>query len=152
VSSVEQNCSGDELDGGEKSAGEFVITGRDGSKMLEFVEEALDQVAFSVKCEIGRAWRYPIRLGWDDRRDPAVFEDLDQAIGIVSLVGEESLRIDLIEQRFGLREVGGLAGRQRDGGRIAECIRNRMDFRRQAASGSTDGLILTGFFWAPALC
>jgi hypothetical protein len=45
--SVEQDDSGSQLDSGEKISGEFVVACGDGSKMLELIEEALDEVAFA---------------------------------------------------------------------------------------------------------
>jgi hypothetical protein len=35
---------------------------------------------------------------------------------------------------------------------FAECIDDGVDLCRQAAAGTADGLIVTVFFWAPALC
>jgi hypothetical protein len=43
-----------------------------------------------------------------------------------------------------------IAERERDW--IAERIDGRVDFRRQSATRATDRLVLTVFFWAPALC
>jgi hypothetical protein len=40
------------LDPGEEISGEFVVAGGDGPKVLELVEEALDEIAFAVECEV----------------------------------------------------------------------------------------------------
>ena len=37
------------MSSGEKISGEFVVAGGDGSKVLEFVEEALNQITFAVE-------------------------------------------------------------------------------------------------------
>jgi hypothetical protein len=61
------------------------------------------------------------------------------------------LRVDLVEERFGLTEVGGLARRERNHNGIAKRVDDRMDFGRQSAAGSSDRLAAV-FFRAPALC
>jgi hypothetical protein len=48
---VKKDDSRDHLDRCEKISREFVVTGRNGSKVLNFIEEALDEVALAVKCE-----------------------------------------------------------------------------------------------------
>jgi hypothetical protein len=58
----------------------------------------------------------------------------------------------LVEQRHGLTDIGGLAGRERQRHGVAERIDNRVDLGRQPTAGSADGLTLAIFFWAPALC
>ena len=37
---------------GEEISGEFVVTCGDGAEVLEFVEEALDEIALAIKSEI----------------------------------------------------------------------------------------------------
>jgi hypothetical protein len=60
------------------------------------------------------------------------------------------LRVDLIQQRFGLAEVGDLSGRQREADRVAQSIDDGVDLRGQSASGASDGLVFAVFFRAPA--
>ncbi|MND07910.1 hypothetical protein D3C83_302070 [compost metagenome] len=43
------------MDGGEESAGEFVVSGCDCPESLEFSEESLDEVAFAIESEVGLA-------------------------------------------------------------------------------------------------
>jgi hypothetical protein len=45
-----------------------------------------------------------------------------------------------------------LAPAQDESGRIPQRINQSMDFGAQSAAGSADRLVLTGFFFAPALC
>ena len=42
---VEQDHSGSELDTGEEISGKFVVARGDGAKVLEFIEEAFDEIA-----------------------------------------------------------------------------------------------------------
>jgi hypothetical protein len=88
----------------------------------------------------------------NDGRDAALRELLDEGVAVVSLVADEGVRVDLVEQRRGLSDVGRLPRRQRQRDRVAECIDDSVDLRRQAAARTADGLVLAIFFWAPALC
>ena len=67
--SVEQDDSGSQLDSGEKISGEFVVACGDGSKMPEFIEEALGEVAFAVEREIAKPLGFAVRFRRDDRSD-----------------------------------------------------------------------------------
>jgi hypothetical protein len=57
VSSIEPDCSGGEVDGGEEISGGFVIAGGNGTELFELAEEILDQVARLVKVLIEVALR-----------------------------------------------------------------------------------------------
>ena len=81
-----------------------------------------------------------------------MLELLDEGVRVVSLVADEGVRLDLVEKRRSLSDVGRLPRRQRQRDRVAECIDDGVDLRRQAAARTTDGLVIVVFFWAPALC
>ena len=46
-----------QVDASEKISGELVVTCCDSSKVLEFVEEAFDEVALAIEGEIARQWK-----------------------------------------------------------------------------------------------
>jgi hypothetical protein len=73
-------------------------------------------------------------------------EGFDERVGVISLVGDQSLGLEVFEQRFGLRDVGCLPRRQRQRDRVAECIDDSMDLCRQAAARAADGLVFAAFF------
>lgn len=114
--------------------------------MLQRAEEALDEIALTIKGEIGLARLLPVGLGRDYRRDIAVFEHRDQRVAIVSFVGNQCAGLDPFEQRFGLRNIGGLPRRQRKRDGIAESIDDCMDLGRQTAARAADGLVFPVFF------
>ena len=114
--------------------------------MLQRAEEALDEIALTIKGEIGLARLLPVGFGRDHRRDIAVFEDLDQRVAVVALVCNEGVGLDPLEQRFGLRNIGGLPRRQRKRDGIAESIDDCMDLGRQTAARAADGLVFAVFF------
>jgi len=45
------------VDAGEKISRKFVIACGDGAKVLEFVEEALDEITLAIQGEIAGQWR-----------------------------------------------------------------------------------------------
>jgi hypothetical protein len=114
--------------------------------VLELVEEPLDEVALAIEGEIGRSRLFAVCLRRDDRRDLAPSEGFEERVGVIRLVGDQSLGLEVFEQRFGLADVGGLPRRQRQRDRIAERIDDSMDLRRQAAARAADGLVFAAFF------
>ena len=73
-------------------------------------------------------------------------------VGVISLVAEQGFGLDLRQQRVGLRDVMDLPTGEAERQRIAQGIDDHMDFGREPAARAANGLIETGFFWAPALC
>ena len=65
MSSVEEHSTSDQLNCGEVISGELVISGGDATKLLELIEEALDEVAFAVKREITSALDLAVSFGRD---------------------------------------------------------------------------------------
>ena len=140
------------MDRRKECAGKFVIAGCDGPEAFEFAEKAFDKVPFTIESEVGLALYEAVGLGWNDGGNSAPDQGFNQGIGIVSLVCEEGLGIDLFKQRFGLTEVRGLPRRERYGNGITESIDDDVDLGGQPASGSANGLAGPPFFRAPALC
>lgn len=114
--------------------------------MLDLVEEALNEVAFAVQGEVAGARLFPVGLRRDDRGDLALFEAVDELIGVVALVAKHRVGVEAFEQQLGLRDIGGLPRRERQRDGVAERIDDRMDLRRQAAARAPDGLVLANFF------
>lgn len=151
MSSVDQDHSGGELNSGEEISGEFVVACGDSAKVLELVEEAFDEIAFAVACEVAVALGLAIGLGRDHGGDLAPVERVDQRIGVVSLVADQCPWIGAIDQRFCASQIVGLPWREHHRDRVAKSIDERVDLGRQPAAGSADRLFAV-FFRAPALC
>ena len=73
-------------------------------------------------------------------------------VGVISLVGEQGLRLDKRQQRVGLCDVMDLPTREAQRQRIAQGVDDHMDFRREPAARAADGLVETPFLRAPAEC
>jgi len=151
VSSVEQDDSADQLNSGEEISGEFVVACSDATKMLEFVEEALDEVAFAVEDKVACPRCLAIGLGRDHRGDSALGEFVDQRIGVVSLVADAGVWIGVFEQWLRTGEIVRLPWREHQVDGIAQGVDEGVDFGGQSATRSADGLFAV-FFRAPALC
>jgi hypothetical protein len=57
------------VDAGKEVSPQLVIATGDSPKLFDFVEEALNQVAFPVECKVAMPRMLAIRLGRDDRGD-----------------------------------------------------------------------------------
>ena len=134
MSSVEPYDHADQQNSSQKRAGELVITCCYRAEILQGAEEALNEVALAVEGEIGVARLLSIGFRRDHRRDVACLEVLEEGIAIVTLVGDQGVGLDLIEQRFGLRDVGGLPRRQREREGVTERIDDSVDLGGQSAA------------------
>jgi len=135
----------------EKISRELVVAGGDGAKVLEFIEEALDEIALAVKGKVTGWRRLTVGFGRDHRGDLSLGKRVAERIGIVGLVRDESFRIDRFEQRLRASQIMGLTRREHHLDGIAKRINNNVYFGGQSAAGPADRLV-TVFFRAPALC
>ena len=119
--------------------------------MLEFIEEALDEVPLTIEGEVAKRWRLTVGFGRDHRDYFSLSEIVAERISVVCLVSNQSLRIDLFEQRLRASQIVGLTRCEHYIDGIAERIDEDVNFGGQSAAGSTDRLLAV-FFRAPALC
>ena len=75
-------------DGGQEISGKFVVACGDPAQMLEFVEEALDQVALAIAFEVDGAYHPDVALAGDVGGGSARGEEFDDAAGAVAAVGD----------------------------------------------------------------
>lgn len=116
------------MDASKEVAGGFLVAGGDTAKVLNGVEEALHQIAFGIERVVAGALHFTGDFGRDDGFDAAHLEGFDEVIGVISLVPDDRLWLDLRAERFSLGNVMGLATGKTDHKRIAEGIDNNMDF------------------------
>ena len=131
---------------GKEISSQLVVARGDSTKVFEFVEEALDEIAFAVERVVACTLHFTVGLGRNHRGDPSPREGVEQRIGIISLVAEEGVRVGVFACQVVI-----LTRRQHQFDRIAQGINKRMDFGRQSPAGSPNGLRAV-FFRAPALC
>ncbi len=67
----------------------------------------------------------------------------DNDVAVEGLVGDQTAKMDVFEQRGDANRVVTLARQQDKANEIAQGVRQGQDFRRQATLGLADGLILS---------
>ena len=121
------------------------------ARKLEFVEEALDEIALAVKSEVARPRRFAIGLWGNHRSDVSLGQRIEQRIGVIGLVADQGFWIGFGEQWLRACQIVSLTWRQHQIDGIAERIDKGVNFGGQSAARSTDRLLAV-FFRAPALC
>jgi len=116
------------LDASKKIPGELVIACRDRTKMLEFVEEALDEIAFAIERKVARQRDRATRMGRNDWGDLPVRQGFEEGIRVIGFVTNQSRWIGVLEQGPSTGKVAGLAWRQHQLDRIAQGIDERVNF------------------------
>jgi hypothetical protein len=93
------------LDCCEKISSEFVVAGRNGAKVLNFIEEALDEVALAVECEIAIALGLSVGFGGNYGRDFSLRKAIDERISVVRLVCDQGFWIGILQLSYGSSEA-----------------------------------------------
>ena len=141
----------DEIEEAGKAGIGFFVAGRDASECLERTEEVLDQMAPFVHFGVVRDAPGAIGLGRDDRCSAAFLELGAQPVVVESLVADQRLKIEILDQRPDTDAVVALAGQKHEANEIAEGVDQGHDFGGQAATRAAYGLILSPPF-APVPC
>ena len=140
------------MDHGEEVLGELVVTGGDATEVLELAEEAFDQIAVTVERLAEAGFPFAIGFGRDVGHRALRLDQIADAIGVISLVGEnDGARIETIKQAERGGSVVGLAGGQAEPDREALGIDDGVDLGREAAAGATETMIQAPLF-AVAAC
>ena len=139
------------MDAGKKISGQLVVAGGDRARMLEFAEEALDQIALAIEGKIAGQRRGATGVRRNHRGDLPVGQEFDESVGVIRLVANQSRGIGIGEQWLGAGEIVGLSWREHQLDGIAQCIDERVNFGAQSTARSADRLFAV-FFRAPALC
>src|SRR5690606_10801154 len=126
---------GSELDECEVVVGVFFVSRGDGAEVLEFVEEALDEVSVTIKKGT-ESRRVEASGHWFDARPGAAFLDrLTQSVGVVGAVSEQDVSLAQTVQHIERASaVMGLAGRELEGDGPPLGIDQGMDLGRQSTS------------------
>src|SRR3954452_15648165 len=153
MSSIEPDESGDQVNAGQEASCGLVVAGGDGPELLELGEEVLDQMPGLVEvCVKGARCRAGLPR-WDHGCLAGVSQRFEHAlVRIERLAGNERLGLKLWQQGIGSSQIVLLTAGEMKADRIAERIDGGVDFRAQPSTRASDGLILTPFLRAPALC
>ena len=81
------------MDGGEEVPGRFIVTGGQGTELLQLTEEVFNQMARFVKFLVVLALLLAVGLGRNDCRFPGLLQSRkDTLVGIVALIGNHDRR------------------------------------------------------------
>ena len=144
----DHECS--DCDEGEEGCDGLVVARGHAAKMLDFVDEALDEVTLLVAMPIVGNWLLSRSEG-GDHGIGSEGEKGSELVGVVSLVGDDTSGGKAVDQGFGLCAVVDLACRCDEAQRVAQGIDGDVDLGGQAAAGAPDRLILNPPF-PPAAC
>lgn len=105
--------------------------------MLDFTNKAFNQVSFPIKMPVVFSARLSAitTFGNDDlsARSP---DSLHKRLGIVTLVGNQTIKNNAVNQIIRLSVVALFAAGQDEPHRVAKCVASQMNFGRKAADGS----------------
>ena len=145
------------MDKRKKEHGELVIASSDPAKNLEFIEEALDQVAFLISVEIAEPRLNHITFGWDRIRCSLLCDVSANGLCSVCFIAQNVAARNIhfrkqINGGTGIKDVS--TGKQKMD-RISQSIHNCMDFCSLSATTYTNKLVVFRIYsplFAPALC
>jgi hypothetical protein len=141
------------MDGGEEVTRGLVVTRGDGTKLLEFGKEILNEVTRHIEVAVVVAEQAAVCLGRDHRGLAGGGERRDDPlIGVERLVSDQRVGLHRGQQVVGTDQVMRLSAGQEEVDRIAERIGQDVNFGAQSTARSPDRLVLAGFFSAPVLC
>jgi hypothetical protein len=141
------------VDGGEEVTPGLVVSGGNGTKLLELGKEVLDQMACLVEMTIIVTDHLTVGFGGDDRGLASNGQWLDNPlIGIERLITDQGVGLHGREKVICPNEVMSLATSEEEADEVAQCVGQGVDLGAQSAARATDRLVLAEFFWAPALC
>lgn len=119
--------------------------------MLEFVEEALDEVSLPVDASIDRAVNQALACRGDVSLGSCGSDQLEQGVGVVAAVGHDMAASEIGEQLRRGPQVVRLAGSQHEAHWQAILVDDGVDLGAQSSTRTADGVILAPFF-PPAAC
>lgn len=92
--------------------GEFVVSGREATKLLESIEESLNEVSRFVALTIIFTRRKTIVPRRDNRSRACRLNGFNKRVAVVPLVSHHRIRADRLDQGGALRDIGHLPARE----------------------------------------
>src|SRR5262245_19238407 len=139
------------MDGGSVAGRGLVVARGDAPELLEPLKAVLDEVAPLVHLGVMRDRRFAVLLGRNDGDHAALVQAGAQGVTVERFVGDESIEIDVSDQRLDADAVMALAGKKNKVGEVSQRIDESHDLDRQPAARLADRLVLSPPF-APVPC
>jgi len=138
VSLVQPFASTRDLNHREVIAGRLVVPGGDGAEAFDVVKEAFDAIADSVQRTIETAAAaFAVRFAADHDFHSTMTNASSKPIRVVAAVANQCATLCIVQQFVGLGHLVPVAGGQRDVERPAFRVDDRMDFRGESTSRTT---------------
>ena len=139
------------VDGVEEGADDLVVAGGDAAEVLEAADGGFDPPTLAVAAPVVADRDGSVAAAGDDRDGAGFAQAGAEPVGVVGAVGDQSAeRTGSRHQVRGGANVGMMAGGQPQDDRPAEQVGDQVELRAATTAGYANGLILRGFFWAPA--
>lgn len=120
--------------------------------MLEFVEEAFDQVSLAIEGMVDRALSLAVALGGNVGGPAPRGDQVDEVLPVVTAVGDHVLgRRQAVEEGRCGGLVRGLSGAQQETQRQPSFIDDGVDLGAQSSTRTANGVIRAPFL-PPAAC
>ena len=113
--------------------------------MLDFVDETLDQMTFTVQPFVVCAQDFGSLMRRNHRFDAVFHEIVNEMSCCVASVSDQTLKIEAFEQVLGLSDVVTLSGGQHKSQRTSQAIDGHMDLGAETATTAPQRLF-TVFF------
>lgn len=133
VESTQQDHDRGNMDKSEKISICLFITGRHPAKLFDQADQAFHLVSFLVQVLVILTRPRPILLRWDHRLGAPTFDQLDQAVAVVALVGDPRFKVLALDQGFRIGNVRLLTTTQQESCRVAQTVGRDVDLGGESA-------------------
>ena len=113
--------------------------------MLDFIDETLDQVTFTVQPSVVFAQYVRPLVRRNYRLNASLQEVIDEVCSRVASVGNQAFKLEAFQQVLSLGDVVSLSGGQSKSQRTAKAVDRHMDLGAKATATATQRLF-TVFF------
>ena len=117
--------------------------------MLDFADKTLNQVPLTVQPFVVLTQEFGALMRWNHSFNTSLQQICDEMGRRVASVGNQSRKLESVQQVLSLSNVVALPSSQAETQRVPQPIHRHMDFGGEAASAASEGL-LAMFFSAPA--
>lgn len=133
----------------EKRAIQLIETREDTTKMLNFVDETLDQMTLTIQPFVVLAQNLAALMRRNHGFDPGFKEIVNEMGCRVASVSDQTLEINAFKQKLRLRNVMALSCAEEKAQRIAQAVHQDMDFATETTTTAPQGLFTVFFRLLP---
>lgn len=122
------------MDEGAEAGVGLVVARGDPPPFLEPLDAILDEMTPFVHLDVMGNGRLAVGLRGNDSQTAALVQPLAQGVVVEGLIGNEGIKIDILDQRLDANAVVPLARQQDEARQIAQSVNQQDDLRRQPAA------------------